>query len=86
MPLIYTILISQISSNIIQNTGKKIPDNQLDPIFEKFYRSDSARATNTGGSGLGLAIAKEIVELHGGKISAKSDDKLTSFIIHLPIK
>lgn len=67
-----------------QNKGKKIPDHQLNTIFEKFYRLDSARSTNTGGSGLGLAIAKEIVELHGGKILANSNDDFTNFIIKLP--
>lgn len=68
-----------------QNKGKKIPEHQLNTIFEKFYRLDSARSTNTGGSGLGLAIAKEIVELHGGKIFANSNDEFTSFTIQLPI-
>lgn len=67
-----------------QNKGKKIPDHQLNTIFEKFYRLDSARSTNTGGSGLGLAIAKEIVELHGGKILANSNNDFTNFIIKLP--
>ncbi|GAA0227485.1 sensor histidine kinase [Metaclostridioides mangenotii] len=68
-----------------QNKGKKIPEHQLNSIFEKFYRLDSARSTNTGGSGLGLAIAKEIVELHGGKIFANSNDEFTSFTIQLPL-
>ena len=46
-----------------RNTGARIPQQQLERIFEKFYRLDSARSSRTGGAGLGLAIAKEIVEL-----------------------
>jgi len=69
----------------ITNKGKQIPKEKLDKIFEKFYRLDSSRTSKTGGSGLGLAIAKEIVELHGGRIYAKSDMKETTFSVILPI-
>ena len=68
----------------ITNKGKQIPKEKLDKIFEKFYRLDSSRTSKTGGSGLGLAIAKEIVELHGGRIYAESDMKET-FSVILPI-
>lgn len=71
---------------VVINRGKKIKEEKLNKIFEKFYRADTSRTTRTGGSGLGLAIAKEIVELHGGKISASSDDEYTKFYISLPIK
>lgn len=57
----------------------------MDKIFEKFYRLDSARNSKTGGSGLGLAISKKIVEMHGGKIFAKSDRNETVFTVRLPI-
>ena len=70
----------------ISNKGKKIPEEKLDKVFEKFYRVDSSRTSKTGGSGLGLAIAKEIVELHDGSIKATSDDDFTNFIVNLPIK
>ena len=53
-------------------------------IFERFYRADDARSSDTGGAGLGLAIAKQIVTLHGGTISATSDSKNTRFIVTLP--
>lgn len=66
------------------NYGKTIPAQRLDAIFEKFFRLDDARATNTGGAGLGLAIAKEIVTLHGGTISADSQDRVTTFLVKLP--
>lgn len=69
----------------ITNKGKKIPKEKLDKIFEKFYRLDSSRTSKAGGSGLGLAIAKEIVELHGGRIYAESDMKETTFSVILPI-
>lgn len=69
----------------ITNKGKQIPKEKLDKIFEKFYRLDSLRTSKTGGSGLGLAIAKEIVELHGGRIYAESDMKETTFSVILPI-
>lgn len=68
------------------NHGKTIPQQKLNSIFEKFFRLDEARRTNTGGAGLGLAIAKEIVELHGGKISASSSNEKTVFQVELPVK
>ncbi len=86
-----SINISAISEgeNIIirfRNKGKMIPPDKLDSIFEKFYRLDSARSSNTGGTGLGLAIAKEIVVLHGGTISAESNEVYTQFTVSLPVK
>lgn len=66
------------------NSGKTIPKRKLDSIFEKFYRLDDARSSNTGGAGLGLAIAKEIVVQHGGSITAVSDNQVTTFIVELP--
>ena len=68
------------------NEGNKIPGDMLQTIFEKFYRVDGSRSSGTGGAGLGLAIAKEIVELHGGTIRAKSDNMKTQFIVTLPSK
>lgn len=70
---------------IFQNRGKTIPRQKLDNIFEKFYRLDDARSTNSGGAGLGLAIAKEIVTLHGGSIMADSDNEVTRFTVELPL-
>lgn len=67
-----------------RNTGDEIPADRLVRIFEKFFRSDAARGTRTGGAGLGLAIAKQIVELHGGAITANSSREFTQFMIVLP--
>ena len=66
------------------NQGKTIPKEKLKFLFEKFFRLDEARRTNTGGAGLGLAIAKEIVELHGGTITAESGEEQTVFTVELP--
>lgn len=66
------------------NHGKTIPTSKLDAIFDKFFRLDETRATNTGGAGLGLAIAKEIVSLHGGSITAESENEITTFSVSLP--
>lgn len=68
-----------------ENHGKTIPKQKLDLIFEKFFRLDEARRSNTGGAGLGLAIAKEIVELHNGSICAKSKEEKTTFQVTLPV-
>lgn len=70
----------------IKNEGAKLSEQQLTKVFQKFYRIDHSRSSKTGGSGLGLAIAKQIVEAHGGKISAKSDEKQTTFEVQLPLK
>lgn len=69
----------------ISNFGKTIPKQKLDMIFEKFYRLDDARSSNTGGAGLGLAIAKEIVVAHGGTISVTSEKQITTFTVELPV-
>lgn len=68
-----------------QNQGKTIPAEQLSALFDKFYRLDAARISDTGGTGLGLAIAKEIVLLHGGTIEAHSEREKVTFVVKLPI-
>lgn len=67
----------------ITNYGQAIPSTDLPHVFERFYRVEKSRSTNTGGSGLGLAIAKSIVELHKGTIEVYSDDKKTTFTVKL---
>ena len=67
-----------------RNKGKTIPKEKLSRVFQKFFRIDEARSSDSAGAGLGLAIAKEIVELHGGSISAISEQEETVFQIVLP--
>lgn len=69
----------------IHNQGDEIPQQKLQTIFEKFYRLDAARSTNAGGAGLGLAIAKEIIEAHGGRITAQSNRQETQFCVMIPV-
>jgi signal transduction histidine kinase len=54
----------------VVDDGPGIPPDELERVFERFYRSDRARSADEGGAGLGLAIARWIVELHGGSIAA----------------
>lgn len=68
----------------ISNSGSTIPKQKLQSVFEKFYRLDEARSSNTGGAGLGLAIAREVVLLHGGAITAESENGITTFTVLLP--
>ncbi|MZK52678.1 sensor histidine kinase [Clostridium beijerinckii] len=58
----------------IENEGKPIKEDELNKIFDMFYRTDESRNNRTGGSGIGLSIAKSIVELHGGKIWAECEE------------
>jgi len=77
----------QQDENIViafMNQGNPIPQTKIDTIFEKFYRLDAARSSNTGGAGLGLAIAKEIVTAHDGTISVESNPENTTFTVKLP--
>ena len=71
----------------VTNQGTPIDAKDLPQVFDRFYRSDKARARSTGGFGLGLAIAKGIAESHGGKISVTSSEADgTRFCVRLPLK
>lgn len=58
----------------VTDTGIGIPQRDLPRVFERFYKVDRARTRNAGGTGLGLAIAKHLIEGHGGRIWATSDE------------
>lgn len=69
----------------IKNSGKRISEENLPYIFDRFYRADSSRTGSyTNGYGLGLAIAKRITEIHHGYIQASSTEKETVFTFYLP--
>ena len=76
--------IGEWTEIVFSNHSDTISKGNLKQIFDKFYRADTSRSSSTGGAGLGLAIAKEIVELHDGRISATSIDGETSFVVVLP--
>ncbi len=69
----------------VSNYGYVIPQEELPLLFEKFYRVEQSRSTTTGGTGLGLAIVKNIVDMHGGKITVKSDLNGTVFTVTLQV-
>ena len=70
----------------VSDTGEGIPPEDLDRIFERFYRADKSRQRE-GGVGLGLSIAREVVQRHGGTISAESKPGEGScFTVRLPAR
>lgn len=69
----------------VENRGRTIPPEKLARVFDQFFRLDASRASATGGAGLGLAIAREIVELHGGTITAESREERIAFTVTLPL-
>lgn len=69
----------------ISDQGMGIPTEDLEQLFDRFYRVDRARSREQGGTGLGLAISKEVIELHGGRIWAESkENEGSTFFFTLP--
>ncbi|WP_420457224.1 ATP-binding protein [Rubrivirga sp.] len=70
----------------VVDTGRGIPEEHLDRIFDRFYRVDTARSRKEGGTGLGLAIVKQILEAHGSTIHVESTkNRGTRFWFELPL-
>ena len=70
----------------IENKGTHIEEEQLDKIWDRFYRVDAARKRSQGGTGLGLAISKNILELHDAEYGVKNTEDGVLFYFYLPRK
>jgi two-component system, OmpR family, sensor histidine kinase BaeS len=68
----------------VSNTGDGIPAEDLDRVFERFYRVEKSRDRARGGAGIGLAIVKQLVESFGGRVGAESREGLTRFWFSIP--
>lgn len=70
----------------ISNTGRSIPKQDHDKVFDRFYRADKSRSREIEGSGLGLSLAREIARAHGGDlILERSEEYMTTFTLTLPL-
>lgn len=67
------------------NRGEPMTAEEIDRLFDRFYRVEESRSSETGGSGLGLAIARSIVDYHGGEIYAESDSDEIRFWVKLKL-
>ena len=84
------VLLQRIDSHIefsVSDTGIGIPASFLPYVFDRFSQKDTSTTRSHGGLGLGLAISKQLVELHGGSLHAKSpgEGQGATFIVHLPL-
>jgi signal transduction histidine kinase len=77
-----------LSKNFIHisvfNTGSRIPESELNKIWDSFHKLDSSRSRSNGGHGLGLAIVKNIINLHGGNSFCENTDSGVVFTVTLP--
>jgi signal transduction histidine kinase len=56
----------------VRDEGPGIPADQLERVFEPFYRVESSRNRDTGGTGLGLSIARDVIQAHGGSLALRN--------------
>ena len=72
---------------VVANTGSTIPQDELNSIFDRFYKVDKSRGTDRTGTGLGLYLVKTIISLHRGNITVKSvEGQYCEFIVTLSDK
>lgn len=78
-----TLQVNSVDSMCLTvfNSGKGIPQDKIDNIFDRFYKVDP----HDSGTGVGLALTSALVDVHGGTIRAESDNKGTTFILTLPL-
>jgi signal transduction histidine kinase len=70
----------------VRDAGPGIPPDEIERVFERFYRLDASRSRATGGTGLGLAVVKSLVEAHGGRVEVASAlGEGSTFVVVLPI-
>ncbi len=82
---IFTKLRDGVVEISVRDSGPGIPTDDLPHIFERFYRVDKGRSREKGGTGLGLSIVKHIIQLHGGRVWAESEEgKGTAVYFTLP--
>ena len=76
----------QVLGVSIHNFGNPIPKQNINRLFERFYRLDMFKSKKIEGTGLGLGIAQQIVHKHGGMIDVSSSaEKGTTFTVYLPV-
>ena len=69
----------------VKDNGVGIPSKDQEHIFDRFYRVDKARSRETGGTGLGLSIVRQLVQMHGGRVTVESEPQRGScFTVILP--
>jgi signal transduction histidine kinase len=70
----------------VADTGMGIPEHELPHVFERFFRGEKTQSMQVSGTGLGLAIAREIAQLHGGRITVESKmEEGSTFTVWLPL-
>ncbi|MDL2276495.1 HAMP domain-containing histidine kinase [Breznakia sp. OttesenSCG-928-G09] len=84
---IEVLLTKQNKKAILEviNYGTSIDQEQQEKLFDRFYRADDSRNSQTGGHGLGLSIAKDIIQKHQGNILLNSHNHKTTIRVHLPV-